>query len=132
VSFTLVPVEHIRRLISIWTASNRNSPIPCNLISTLDAEAWVSDLPVLQVPDDLLRQSIERAMTDMNKRRADEVKLFLASKCKIGQLVTQIPQRSILSFKKKKAPIPNRQWASRTVSIARRRPPFTCLTRHTF
>ncbi len=56
-----------------------NSPIPCTLIADLEVEPWVSDTPALQVPDDLLKQSIDRALVDLAERRDEEMKLYMAS-----------------------------------------------------
>ena len=53
-----------------------NSPIPCSLMGQLDLTAWASDTPALQVPDDLLRASIERAKVDIALRRENEYQLF--------------------------------------------------------
>lgn len=59
---------------------NRNSPIPCDLIADIELSPWASDSPALQVPEDLLRQSIQRAMVDIALRRANEKLLFQTSK----------------------------------------------------
>lgn len=42
----------------------------------LDLQAWASDSPALQVPDELLRQSIERARVDIAIRREKEYVLY--------------------------------------------------------
>ena len=45
----------------------------------MSVKPWVSDVPALQVPDDLLKQSIERALIDLAKRRTEEELLFHTS-----------------------------------------------------
>lgn len=57
----------------------RNSPIPCNLMADMDVAPWASDSPAMQVPDDLLRQSIQRAMVDIALRRETVYNLFKTS-----------------------------------------------------
>lgn len=42
----------------------------------LDLNVWLSDMPALQVPDELLRQSIERAKVDVAIRRQNEYLLY--------------------------------------------------------
>lgn len=46
----------------------------------LDLHLWVSDTPALQVPDELLRESIERAKVDIAIRRQTEYLLYKNSK----------------------------------------------------
>ena len=60
----------------LGTDSFLNSPIPCSLIPSMSLTPWISDLPALQVPDDLLKKSIDRALIDLAKRRAEEELLF--------------------------------------------------------
>ena len=45
----------------------------------MSVKPWVSDVPALQVPEDLLEQSIERALVDLAKRRAEEELLYHTS-----------------------------------------------------
>ena len=49
-------------------------------MANLDLAAWTSDTPTLQVPEDLLRHSIERARIDIALRRENEFQLFKKSK----------------------------------------------------
>ena len=46
----------------------------------MSVKPWVSDVPALQVPEDLLKHSIERALVDLAKRRAEEELLYHTSK----------------------------------------------------
>ena len=46
----------------------------------MDLDPWVSDLPTLQVPDELLKKSIERALVDIAKRHQTDLKIFNESK----------------------------------------------------
>lgn len=48
-------------------------------MSDMDLAAWTSDTPTLQVPEDLLRHSIERAKIDIALRRENEFLLFKKS-----------------------------------------------------
>jgi hypothetical protein len=64
-------------------------------MANLDLAAWTSDTPTLQVPEDLLRHSIERARIDIALRRENEFQLFKKSKffthlISSGQLVFYI------------------------------------------
>jgi hypothetical protein len=45
----------------------------------IELSPWVSDSPAMQVPDDLLRQSIQRALIDISLRRENEKLLFQTS-----------------------------------------------------
>ena len=64
----------------IGFGTNRNSPIPCSLMADLELTPWASDTPAMQVPEDLLRQSIQRATIDFALRREQEFQLFKTSK----------------------------------------------------
>ncbi|EFX87909.1 hypothetical protein DAPPUDRAFT_42141, partial [Daphnia pulex] len=57
-----------------------NSPIPCDMMVDIELSPWVSDSPAMQVPDDLLRQSIQRALIDISLRRENEKLLFQTNK----------------------------------------------------
>ena len=45
----------------------------------IELSLWVSDSPAMQVPDDLLRQSVNRALIDFALRRENEKLLFQTS-----------------------------------------------------
>lgn len=81
-SFCNRSLSHFPRLAttdeSVFPFSN--SPIPCDLLTDIDLGAWASDSPALQVPDELLKESIQRAMVDMALRREQEYQLFKKSK----------------------------------------------------
>lgn len=49
-------------------------------MADVDLLPWVSDTPAMQVPDDLLIQSIQRAMVDIALRREQEYSLYKISK----------------------------------------------------
>lgn len=48
-------------------------------MADLELTPWVSDTPAMQVPEDLLRQSIQRATIDFALRRETEFQLFKTS-----------------------------------------------------
>ena len=48
-------------------------------MADIELSPWVSDSPAMQVPDDLLRQSINRALIDFALRRENEKLLFQSS-----------------------------------------------------
>ena len=49
-------------------------------MADLELTPWASDTPAMQVPEDLLRQSIQRATIDFALRREQEFQLFKTSK----------------------------------------------------
>lgn len=49
-------------------------------MSDIELTPWVSNTPAMQVPDDLLRHSIQRALIDIALRREQEFQLFKTSK----------------------------------------------------
>lgn len=51
-------------------------------MADMDVAPWASDSPAMQVPDDLLLQSIQRAMVDIALRRETEKNLFKTSNSK--------------------------------------------------
>lgn len=48
-------------------------------MADIDLSPWASDSPALQVPDELLKESIQRALVDMAIRREQEYLLFKKS-----------------------------------------------------
>ena len=112
----------------IGFGTNRNSPIPCSLMADLELTPWASDTPAMQVPEDLLRQSIQRATIDFALRREQEFQLFKTSKVTQKNIFFKLSLQLNCCAQQTREPILNRLWASLQLSTGPTPLPSSCPT----
>ena len=65
-------------------------------MTDIDLSVWASDSPALQVPDELLKESIQRAMIDLALRHEQEYELFKKSEFSFCDLLCERKLGSLL------------------------------------